>query len=206
MRRREAVEKIWENPYVLTSNIGIICMYDENKQKVAYRVWLEGEAGKAVLDFMKRLLEITISNLTRLSAWGHRNTCHRLPAMTQNMSTFTPAKWSWVFSTQFRLQCEQFKALMTPPCAVEPWNILHSTVFNGSARKSTANLELSVFSGLFMWLRMQRKRASLSTSMTISIYMMIHDIYPKNIGDMPLELIYMASVQLLLPHSNLYTS
>lgn len=38
MRRREAVEKIWENPYVLTSNIGIICMYDENKQKVAYRV------------------------------------------------------------------------------------------------------------------------------------------------------------------------
>lgn len=76
MRKREAVEKILENPFVLTPNVGIICMSDENKRKDAYWVWHEGDTDlKKPSYFLKWLLEITISDLTRLGAWGRHITC-----------------------------------------------------------------------------------------------------------------------------------
>lgn len=76
MRKREAMEKVLEKPFVLTPDVRIICMPDENKRKDAYCVWYEEDTDlKKPSHFLKWLLEITISDLTRLGAWGRHITC-----------------------------------------------------------------------------------------------------------------------------------
>lgn len=80
----------------------------------------------------------------------------------------------------------------------DPWNLLHSAVFNGSARKLIANLELRVFSGFF-YMTTQQRRPSLLTSMTTFI------LTPKNVGETTPELTCMALRQLLLLYCDFST-
>lgn len=52
MRNRETLEKIWKNPYILTTNLGIISMSNANKQKDAHRVWHGGKANMATSPYI----------------------------------------------------------------------------------------------------------------------------------------------------------